>query len=274
MLSVIVWVQRALAAAGLVGLRRHSFGGPLRYDRATGAVGPDAGVAAVYAVAGVVLAVRGEVLAGHGRRSAAAADLPAVRRGPDEGEPRRAPWRGCAPSLGHEIGNHTAAGWQTTIGSSLRRRRAAGTPHLLIAAVRGRHPLRPITCAADVDALATALGRPTRAAGVVAVEVAAAVRGLSSSPRRRPRAVSPRGLQQPEQPAGPTPGSSAASMPGSNGRPLEDAALALLPRRAPGPGSGAGERLDGVGPGVLPGPPHRRAEPGPANGRPASSPDP
>ena len=95
-------------------------------------------------------------LAGHGRRSAAAADLPAVRRGPRPRRTRRAPGRGCAPSLGDEIGNHTAAGWQTTIGS-LRRRRAAGTPHLLTAAVRGRHPLRPITCAAS--------GRSSRVGG-------------------------------------------------------------------------------------------------------------
>ena len=102
------------------------------------------------------LAVRGEVLAGHGRRSAAAADLPAVRRGPGQRRTRRAPGRWCAPSLGDEIGNHTVAGWQTTIGS-LRRRRAAGTPHLLTAAVRGRHPLRPITCAAS--------GRSSRGGG-------------------------------------------------------------------------------------------------------------
>ena len=38
--------------------------------------------------------------------------------------------------------------------------------------------------------------------------------------------------------------------------------VGLLPRRAPRPRPGAGERLDGGGRGVLPGPPHRRAEPG------------
>ena len=40
---------------------------------------------------------------------------------------------GVRPPWATRSGNHTAAGWQTTIGS-LRRRRAAGTPHLLTAA--------------------------------------------------------------------------------------------------------------------------------------------
>ena len=84
------------------------------------------------------------------------------------------------------------------------------------------------------DALATALGRPSRAAGV---EVAAAVRGLSSSPRRRPRAVSPEASNSRNNPLG------------------------LL--RGPRPPRCLARR-----------PAARGREPGPANGRPASSPAP
>ena len=69
-----------------------------------------------------------------------------------------------------------------------------------------------------------------------------------------------RGLPQPEHPPGLLRGRSAASTlgsPAARGRHPR-----CVPRRAPRPGPGAVERVDGDGRGVLPGPPRRPPEPG------------
>ena len=82
-----------------------------------------------------------------------------------------ASWARVCALLGDEIRNHTDAGWQTTIDPISTTTPGCWPPHLLTAAVRGRRPLRPITCAASGRS-SRGGGRPVcPGAGVLAVEV-------------------------------------------------------------------------------------------------------
>ena len=82
-----------------------------------------------------------------------------------------ASWARVCALLGDEIGNHTAAGWQTTI--DLYDDAGLLAPAPVDRGVRGRRPLRPITCAAS--------GRSSRGGG----RRGSPGRGLRGAPRGR-----------------------------------------------------------------------------------------